>query len=225
MFITPERFMFQAIRNLLSVVAAVTAITLIPLTAVAQTTTDFSTGTANNGARMSPGIGSGQTFTVPANVSRLVSISLGVSQTAGGAQNYDLKLYRISGNTVGALLETSAQTISAAAAFPTYELDVLPLSGAGLAVVPGETFLIIGSTPTSVAAFAAYRNADPYSGGSYYDNAGGVLTGREGFFRAVYTDAASPTPVPTLSEWAMILFGLLLAGGAALLIQRRRFLA
>ena len=33
------------------------------------------------------------------------------------------------------------------------------------------------------------------------------------------------TPVPTLSEWAMILFGTLLAGGAALYIQRRRVAA
>lgn len=31
-----------------------------------------------------------------------------------------------------------------------------------------------------------------------------------------------PAPVPTLSEWAMILFGATLAAGAALLIQRRR---
>lgn len=31
--------------------------------------------------------------------------------------------------------------------------------------------------------------------------------------------------VPTLSEWAMILFGVLLAGGAALYVQRRRQLA
>ncbi|MBN8529273.1 MAG: IPTL-CTERM sorting domain-containing protein [Caulobacterales bacterium] len=30
-------------------------------------------------------------------------------------------------------------------------------------------------------------------------------------------------PVPTMSEWAMILFGVLLAGGAAVFIQRRRF--
>lgn len=29
-------------------------------------------------------------------------------------------------------------------------------------------------------------------------------------------------PVPTLSEWAMILFGVVLAGAAALIIQRRR---
>ena len=34
--------------------------------------------------------------------------------------------------------------------------------------------------------------------------------------------AAAAAAVPTLSEWAMILFGLVLAGGAALVIQRRR---
>lgn len=36
---------------------------------------------------------------------------------------------------------------------------------------------------------------------------------------------AGPSTVPTLSEWAMILFGLTLAGGAALFIQRRRLTA
>ena len=34
-----------------------------------------------------------------------------------------------------------------------------------------------------------------------------------------------PAPVPTMSEWAMILFGLILAGGAALSVQRRQFSA
>lgn len=33
---------------------------------------------------------------------------------------------------------------------------------------------------------------------------------------------AAPPPVPTLTEWAMILFGVLLAGGAVLMIQWRR---
>jgi hypothetical protein len=33
---------------------------------------------------------------------------------------------------------------------------------------------------------------------------------------------AGPTPVPTMSEWAMILFGAILAGGTALYLQRRR---
>lgn len=34
--------------------------------------------------------------------------------------------------------------------------------------------------------------------------------------------APAPAPVPTLSEWAMILLGVVLAGGAALTIHRRR---
>lgn len=36
------------------------------------------------------------------------------------------------------------------------------------------------------------------------------------------TEVATPATVPTMTEWAMILFGILLAGGAALMIQRRR---
>ena len=34
--------------------------------------------------------------------------------------------------------------------------------------------------------------------------------------------ASAPAPVPTMTEWGMILFGTILAGGAALYIQRRR---
>lgn len=36
---------------------------------------------------------------------------------------------------------------------------------------------------------------------------------------------AAPTPVPTMSEWAMILLGATLAGGAVLFLQRRRMAA
>ncbi|MGO4408517.1 MULTISPECIES: IPTL-CTERM sorting domain-containing protein [unclassified Brevundimonas] len=32
----------------------------------------------------------------------------------------------------------------------------------------------------------------------------------------------TPAPIPTMTEWAMVLFGVMLAGGAALTIQRRR---
>ncbi|WGM31962.1 hypothetical protein KKHFBJBL_02213 [Brevundimonas sp. NIBR11] len=49
------------------------------------------------------------------------------------------------------------------------------------------------------------------------------LTGYDAYFFATFGPEA--TPVPTLSEWAMILFGLTLAGGAALYIQRRRLTA
>ncbi len=36
------------------------------------------------------------------------------------------------------------------------------------------------------------------------------------------TAGVPPATIPTLSEWAMILFGTVLAGGAALYIQRRQ---
>ena len=49
---------------------------------------------------------------------------------------------------------------------------------------------------------------------------------RSGQANITNTQPPSPAaPVPTLSEWAMILFGTVLAGGAALYIQRRRLLA
>ncbi len=168
---------------------------------------------------MSGGVGAGQTFTVPANVTHLKSVSLGVTQV-GGNPNYTLALYRFSGGVVGAQVETSAQSISGAANFQNYEMDALTLSGAGLAVTPGEMFLIVGSPATPVGAYAAGR-ADVYPGGTSY-RSGLVNPGFDGFFRAEYTDVVVVT-VPTMTEWAMILFGLILAGGAAVMIQRRRF--
>lgn len=41
----------------------------------------------------------------------------------------------------------------------------------------------------------------------------------------VYAVSLPAPPVPTMSEWAMILLGLTLAGGAAVLVQRRRMVA
>ncbi|WGM32184.1 hypothetical protein KKHFBJBL_02435 [Brevundimonas sp. NIBR11] len=38
----------------------------------------------------------------------------------------------------------------------------------------------------------------------------------------VIITSVAAAPVPTMTEWAMILFGTMLAGGAALYIQRRR---
>lgn len=71
--------------------------------------------------------------------------------------------------------------------------------------------------------FWAPANADGYemSGVVAFDTA---VT--KGAYRVDVTNAvgAPPVPaaVPTMTEWAMILFALALAGGAALMIQRRR---
>lgn len=40
--------------------------------------------------------------------------------------------------------------------------------------------------------------------------------------RDLILSRAAPAPVPTMTEWAMIIFGTMLAGGAAFYIQRRR---
>lgn len=51
------------------------------------------------------------------------------------------------------------------------------------------------------------------------------VTSTPGVGRRAFTNTISVAPVstvPTMTEWAMILFGLILAGGAAVVIQRRR---
>ncbi len=73
----------------------------------------------------------------------------------------------------------------------------------------------------AVVAFAV-DTSEPYAGGSPIVNYNDVQGGYDSAFTIVQV---APAPVPTLTEWAMILFGLTLAGGAVLMIQRRRMVA
>lgn len=211
-------------KRLAVVVAASAAIltTIAAAPAWAQTTTDFSTGTPDGAQPMDGGIGTGQVFTVPAGVTHLTSASLGVAYIST-PDTYSLQLYRFNGGVVGALVDSSVETIDAGSLYPAYEMDTLTLSGAGLPVTPGEQFVIVGSSPVPVNAAAVLRAGDFYLDGGFFDGFS-EGAGNEGFFSATYTDAA-PAPVPTLSEWTMILLGTLLAGGAAVVIQRRRLAA
>lgn len=45
---------------------------------------------------------------------------------------------------------------------------------------------------------------------------------KESTLHLVLRVAPAPAPIPTISEWAMIILSIMLAGGAALYIQRRR---
>jgi hypothetical protein len=49
-----------------------------------------------------------------------------------------------------------------------------------------------------------------------------VFGNSQGSAPRTLTIVQTPAPVPTLSEWAMILLGLMLAGGAAIYLQRRQ---
>lgn len=82
-------------------------------------------------------------------------------------------------------------------------------------VISGQSYSIVFDT-----SVMAYTNANPYAGGAAFENFAVV---------SAPTDLAfvinPPAPVPTMSEWAMILLGLVLAGGAAVYLQRRRIAA
>lgn len=90
------------------------------------------------------------------------------------------------------------------------------------------------TTPLPVTAGSTYAFA--FGAGTFTRNSGAGNTYADGVafvsgtssqgsdwtFEVVQVPAA---PVPTLSEWAMILLGLMLAGGAAIYIQRRQLAA
>ena len=59
-----------------------------------------------------------------------------------------------------------------------------------------------------------------YAGGTNVNNFNSLNTCCDTPFQ-IY-EVATPALVPTMSEWAMILMGVVFAGGAAVYIQRRR---
>ena len=71
--------------------------------------------------------------------------------------------------------------------------------------------------------FWAPTNADGYALSGFM--AFGTNVTKGGYSVAATNAAAAPAAVPTMTEWAMIGFALALAGGAALMIQRRRTLS
>ena len=83
-------------------------------------------------------------------------------------------------------------------------------------------FTRAGGTITDIN-FWAPVNADGYAmtGMAWFTTE--ILKG--GYSVDVTNAAAAPAAVPTMTEWAMIGFALALAGGAALMIQRRRTLS
>lgn len=91
---------------------------------------------------------------------------------------------------------------------------------------PGDEtwFLTVAGIPANGGAYntgtIGTGNCNTAPGG-ICDNAG-VSNIRS---NVAITGVPAAAAVPTLSEWAMILMGLTLAGGAALFLQRRRFTA
>ncbi|MFC5344129.1 IPTL-CTERM sorting domain-containing protein [Brevundimonas staleyi] len=80
------------------------------------------------------------------------------------------------------------------------------------------------SRPDPIVSRGPY-NLDAYAGQTiriYFEAAHIIDLYNQRIDNVVLNSSPAPAPVPTLSEWAMILMGLTLAGGAVVMIQRRR---
>ena len=95
--------------------------------------------------------------------------------------------------------------------------------------VNSQTTAIIDGAPVNLSAFTTVMNSGNVV--SYQPSVGGSLTkitvdGQTSVQCEGHTfllpGHPPPASIPTLSEWAMILLGVALAGGAALTLHRRR---
>lgn len=106
-----------------------------------------------------------------------------------------------------------------------FVLTASGVTGATIASISGSgaTYTVVVNTGTGNGTLGLnlVDNDSIQNAGSA--RLGGTGAGNGNFTGQVYTiNPAPPAAVPTMTEWAMILFGTILAGGAALHIQRRR---
>lgn len=160
------------------------------------------------------------TFSIPVSGTAFTSavLNLNVATVVGGPN--DLEVYDVTSNI---LADPPATVFS--------DLESGVLFGTATGLNGGETIQIT-LNPAGLAAVNAARGSNISFG---FVNSTNTL-GSDGIFGAssgstprelILTPTAvpPPAPVPTLSEWAMILFAVLMAGGAALYLQRRRQVA
>lgn len=144
-------------------------------------------------------------------------------QTVTGSFTYDADT-----NTYSAINVTSTGGVG-----PFTALYPATASTAGAAIFiqtpagPGQNGILLNTANKTNAGGTLTITTGPGNGGLF--TCSGVCTNANltaGRSIATGTLVGAPVvPVPTLSEWAMILFGLILAGGAALYIQRRQLIA
>ena len=83
------------------------------------------------------------------------------------------------------------------------------------------------NTATNAVVATVVVGTRPYGAAVTPDGTRAYVTNQNSNTVSVINTATNAVvaTVPTMSEWAMILFGLILAGGAALYVQRRQFAA
>ena len=174
----------------------------------------------------------GQTFTVPAGQGSISTFTVKIADVDISTVTFRTYLAQWDAGTnrpTGAILYESNDVSTVGLA--SQEFTFTP--AVPVPVTAGQTYVVFGSTEQTVGDGAlrwSRTPGDDLAGGAFVTaGAGGPAnwTARTWFpnaydtgFAATFQPAAAP--VPTLSEWALILFGLMLAGGAALYIERHR---
>ena len=215
--------MFRKICALLLGAIITCTASAMPGRASAQAQIGPTTGSAICCALSTPGGFVGQTFRVPADQSTLTSASLNVAaETAGEAENFVLELRTYGGGVLGGTVLASSGPLSTAADPDTQGETFTLAPSSGVPVLPSGDYAIIArrTSGTNGNVYMPLIDGAVYADGTVISGFLGVQPAFDAFFQVNFQPVS--TAIPTLSEWAMILLGLTLAGGAALYIQRRR---
>lgn len=149
-----------------------------------------------------------------------VDVILPQSYTVGAAGTY-CPAVRISINGATGVAPANCFNEATPAAVAESNLPAYPIPSKKIALnLPAGVTIATGDTITATlpAGYATPTVAGPQAIRMDVTN---LSTGVQSASGTVSV-ASAAAAVPTLSEWAMILFGTVLAGGAALYIQRRR---
>ena len=160
----------------------------------------------------------GTTVTSPNTKLSAFSLSLGASTSKLTVRP---QVYAVTGGVVGGTPIWTGPTVDVTpGVYASYTFSP------NLTVTSGATYaLAIEKTVAGETGSIEWVLGDNYAGGVpiFYDPATTNWIDNPSFdavFSATFVTA--PAPVPTMSEWAMILMGVILAGSAALYIQRRK---
>ncbi|MFC5346051.1 IPTL-CTERM sorting domain-containing protein [Brevundimonas staleyi] len=150
-----------------------------------------------------------------------------VAQRTLASTSVNVKFLVVNTTTNTVLYSSAAKTFPSDGGTPSFKQsdDFAPIT-----LLPGNTYAIglVSEQPQSLyyqnaappvqngISMVGFSNAFPYANPAVT----GVNPGLGFTLKLVYEEP--PVSVPTLSEWSMILLGLLMAGAAALHLQRRR---
>ncbi len=224
-------------RHVLACVLALVAAAAVISEAGAASAQDVNTTAAANDTICPFGVPDtstyGQTITIPAGVSSIASFGFEMANVPATV-DFRGEIYlwdAVNSLATGAALYESSVTSTTGA---TPQLVTFTPAG-GVPVTPGQQYVIFASTSRDHAGASGtgcweHSSTDLYPSGEFvFLNDGGDAsqwttqswTAYGGDLGFVVTFDAAPA-IPTLTEWAMILFSLGLAGSAAVHLQRRR---